>query len=90
MTCPSTKSDSAHPFLASLQKGDVENFGSHFSDNPNEGASVGDEKTRWEEFRFFRDQFACPSCGNKRFMKPEPLKYPVCKKCETPFAFNKK
>ncbi|MDO8436855.1 MAG: hypothetical protein Q7S69_01635 [Nitrosomonadaceae bacterium] len=80
----------ANPFLASLQKGDVENFGSHFSDNPNEGASVGDEKTRWEEFRFFRDQFACPSCGNKRFMKPEPLKYPVCKKCETPFAFNKK
>lgn len=80
----------ANPFLASLQKGDVENFGSHFSDNPNEGASVGDEKTRWEEFRFFRDQFACPSCGNKHFMRPEPLKYPVCKKCETPFAFNKK
>lgn len=78
----------ANPFLASLQKGDVENFGSHFSDNPNEGVSVGDEKTRWEEFRFFRDLFACPNCGKKRFVRPESLKKPVCKKCQTPFGFN--
>lgn len=78
----------ANPFLLSLQKGDVENFGSHFSDNPAESASVGDEKARWREFTYFRDQFSCPACSAKRFVRPEPLAKPVCKKCQTPFAFK--
>jgi len=78
----------ANPFLVSLQKGDVENFGSHFSDNPAEGGSAGDEKTRWKEFTSFRDQFACPGCGGRRFIRPEPLTKPVCKICEVPFAFK--
>jgi len=78
----------ANPFLASLQKGDVENFGSHFSDNPSETASSGDEKTRWAEFTYFRDLFVCPNCGCNRFVRPEPLDKPVCKKCQTPFSFR--
>jgi len=36
----------------SLQKGDIENFGSHFSDNPSEVSSSGDERTRWKEFTY--------------------------------------
>ena len=80
----------ANPFSASLQRGDVENFGSHFSDNPSASASVGDEQSRWAEFVYFRNQFSCPGCGSKRFMRPEPLKHPLCKKCETPFAFKAK
>lgn len=77
-----------NPFLVSVQKGDVENFGSHFSDNPNEGGSFGDEKARWREFTFFRDMFSCPNCGGSRFLRPEPLDKPVCKKCQTPFSFK--
>ena len=78
----------ASPFLVSLQKGNVENFGSHFSDNPCEGASSGDEKTRWKEFTYFRDQFACKNCGKKRFVRPDQLKVPVCEKCNRPFSFE--
>jgi hypothetical protein len=78
----------ANPFLASLQKGDVENFGSHFSDNPSELASVGDERTRWAEFTYFRDLFVCPNCKSNRFMRPEALEKPVCKKCQTPFELK--
>ena len=78
----------ANSFLASLQKGDVENFGSHFSDNPNAAGSKGDEGARWVEFKYFRDLFACPNCGSTRIVRPNPLSKPVCKKCETSFAFN--
>lgn len=46
----------SNTFLSSLQKGVVENFASHFSDNPYKNASVGDEKARWKEFQYFRDQ----------------------------------
>ncbi len=85
---PPTVSGIANPFLTSLQKGDLENFASHFSDNPNETASIGDERTRWTEFKYFRDQFACPECGCKRFVRPEPLRVPVCSKCNIAFAFK--
>jgi len=78
----------SNTFLTSLQRGVVENFASHFSDNPYKTASVGDEKTRWKEFQFFRDQFACPKCGKRRFKRPPSLKKPVCASCETPFAFS--
>ncbi|MCH7539650.1 MAG: chromosome segregation protein SMC [Proteobacteria bacterium] len=85
---PPPVSGIANPFLASLQKGVVENFGSHFSDNPSAAGSIGDESARWAEFKYFRDLFACPECGKTRFMRPEPHVKPVCKKCETPFAFK--
>lgn len=77
----------SNTFLSSLQKGVVENFASHFSDNPYKNASVGDEKARWREFQYFRDQFVCPGCGKRRFKRPHSLKKPVCASCETPFAF---
>ena len=85
---PPQVSGMANPFLMSLQKGNIENFGSHFSDNPNETASSGDEKARWKEFTYFRDKFACPKCGSRRYVRPEPLILPVCKKCQTPFSFK--
>jgi hypothetical protein len=78
----------ANAFLTSLQKGEVENFGMHFSDNPSESASSGDEKARWKEFTFFRDQFSCPNCSATGFMRPEALTKPVCRKCQAPFAFK--
>ena len=77
----------ANTFLSSLQKGVVENFASHFSDNPYKNSSVGDEKARWKEFQYFRDQFTCPSCGKRRFKRPLSLNRPVCIYCETPFSF---
>ncbi len=77
-----------NPFLASLQRGEVENFGSHFSDNPNESASVGDDRARWNEFKLFRDAFACSDCGRVRFIRPKELEMPVCKKCQTVFALK--
>ncbi len=85
---PPTVPGIANPFLTSLQKGDLENFASHFSDNPNESASAGDERTRWAEFKYFRDKFACPQCASTRFARPEPLKLPVCNKCNVPFSFK--
>ncbi len=75
----------ANPFLASLQKGDLENFGSHFTDNPHECFSVGDEKQRWAEFVAFRDMFSCSQCGSRRYIRPDPLVKPICKKCQLPF-----
>lgn len=78
----------SNPFLSSLQKGVIENFASHFSDNPNKAPSIGDEKARWKEFKDFRDQFRCPSCGKHQFKRPPSLAKPVCKSCETPFAFS--
>jgi hypothetical protein len=78
-------------FLTSLQQGVVENFGSHFRDTPYGYGSIGDERARWEEFKFFRDQFSCGKCGRRRFKRPIELTKPVCshEACETPFAFPK-
>jgi hypothetical protein len=36
-----------NPFLVTLQRGSVENFGNHFSDNRNTQRSIGDERERW-------------------------------------------
>lgn len=76
-------------FIASLAKGDIENFGSHFQDAPYGDGSIGDEKTRWEEFRAFRCQFECV-CGRTKYQRPLGLNKPVCahEKCETQFAFK--
>lgn len=78
----------SNTFLSSLQRGVVEDFASHFSDNPYKNASVGDEKARWKEFQYFHDQFVCHKCGKRRFKRPQSLKKPVCASCETPFAFS--
>ncbi|GCB06547.1 AAA family ATPase [Ralstonia sp. SET104] len=76
-------------FLDSLVKGEIENFGSHFQDGPYGAGSIGDEKTRWEEFKAFRSQFACKKCGRRKFHRPFPLKKPVCAHdgCEAQFEF---
>ncbi|MEH6693726.1 MAG: AAA family ATPase [Hyphomonas sp.] len=76
-------------FIASLIKGDIENFGSHFQDGPYGDGSIGDEKTRWDEFKAFREQFQCV-CGRAKYQRPFGLKRPVCahEKCETQFAFK--
>ena len=74
-------------FLTSLQTGVVENFASHFSDNPNRSGSFGDEKARWDEFREFRGLFRCSKCGHSRFKRPHTIKNPLCNKCDTPFEF---
>lgn len=77
-------------FLNSLQMGTIENFGSHFQDDPNAASSIGDEKTRWAEFSAFRDYFRCSQCGRDRFKRPLGLKKPVCAAdgCEAQFAFS--
>ena len=75
-------------FLDSLQKGVIENAGSHYSDNPYREGSVGDDKARWEEFTSFRDLFRCPSCKKQRFLRPYDLDIPVCAGCQTPFGFG--
>jgi recombinational DNA repair ATPase RecF len=77
-------------FIASLINGNVENFGSHFQDGPYGDGSIGDEKTRWEEFKTFRNQFSCSSCGRTKFQRPFPLNRPVCAHhgCEAQFAFT--
>jgi recombinational DNA repair ATPase RecF len=76
-------------FLASLVKGEIENFGSHFQDGPYGDGSIGDEKARWEEFKTFRGQFACKKCGRTKFQRPFTLKKPVCAHdgCEAQFEF---
>ncbi|TPN42812.1 AAA family ATPase [Mesorhizobium sp. B1-1-7] len=76
-------------FLTSLQQGAVENFGSHFQDARYGDGSIGDEKVRWDEFKYFRGQFACPACGRMRFKRPNTINRPICAsdKCETQFAF---
>ena len=76
------------PFLTSLQGGVVENLASHFSDNPYKSPSVGDDKARWEEFKYYRDLFKCSSCHSRRFRRPPTLKKPVCSYCQMPFAFS--
>ena len=77
-------------FLDSLTKGEIENFGSHFQDGPYGDGSIGDEKTRWQEFKAFRDQFACKKCKRTKFRRPIPLKKPVCAhdSCEAQFTFS--
>lgn len=78
-------------FLVSLQSGVVENFGSHFQDAQYGALSTGDEKVRWSEFVYFRDQFVCSHCGKKRFKRPNVgVNKPICaaESCETPFAFG--
>jgi hypothetical protein len=86
----------AHPlagvnnrFLTSLQKGEIENFGSHFQDSPYGDGSIGDERARWNEFKAFREQFACPKCKRTRFQRPITLKKPICAHagCEAQFEF---
>ncbi len=76
-------------FLASLAKGEIENFGSHFQDGPYGDGSIGDEKARWEEFKAFRSQFACKKCNRTKFQRPFTLKRPVCAHggCEAQFEF---
>ena len=75
-------------FLTSLQSGVIENLSSHFLDNPYKSSSVGDDKARWHEFKYFRDLFKCPSCGKRRFKRPVGLSKPVCYYCETQFGFS--
>ena len=79
----------SNTFLESLKKGEVENLGSHFSDNPYKSESTGDDRARWEEFSYFRNLFKCNGCQNRRFLRPIGLDKPVCSrsKCQTPFAF---
>ncbi|KRQ95145.1 AAA family ATPase [Bradyrhizobium valentinum] len=76
-------------FLASLQKGEIENFGSHFQDGPYGDGSIGDERARWQEFKAFRTQFSCPKCKRIRFQRPITLKKPICAHagCEAQFEF---
>ena len=76
-------------FLASLVKGEIENFGSHFQDVPYGDGSIGDEKTRWEEFKAFRSQFSCKKCNRVKFQRPFTFKKPVCAHggCEAQFEF---
>lgn len=76
-------------FLTSLAAGTIENFGSHFQEVPYGDGSIGDEKARWDEFKAFRDQFACNKCGRTRFQRPLTLKKPVCAHagCEAQFEF---
>jgi hypothetical protein len=76
-------------FLISLQKGEIENFGSHFRDAPYGDGSIGDERTRWEEFKAFRAQFACSKCRRTKFKRPNDFKKPVCAHdgCEAQFEF---
>lgn len=80
----------ANRFLTSLQKGEIENFGSHFQDTPYGATSIGDEKARWAEFVAFRNQFACPKCARTKFKRPYELAKPVCahEACETQFEFK--
>ena len=77
-------------FLGSLTLGAVENFGSHFQDMPYGNGSLGDEKARWNEFKSFRSQFHCKSCGRGKFQRPFPLQKPICahEGCEAQFSFE--
>ena len=85
---PPESSPASNGFLNSLRSGVVENLASHFSDNPYRSNSVGDDRARWEEFKFFRNLFKCPSCAKRRFKRPVSLRKPVCYYCETQFAFS--
>jgi recombinational DNA repair ATPase RecF len=86
---PANVSGVNNRFITSLIKGDIENFGSHFQDAPYGDVSIGDEQTRWDEFKMFRGQFECV-CGRIKYQRPFGLSKPVCAhdKCETQFAFK--
>jgi len=75
--------------ISTLQRGEIENFGSHFTDDPYASRSGGDEKARWNEFKQFRALFRCPACCRTRFVRSDTQHYPRCKhrSCETPFRF---
>ena len=77
-------------FVASLAKGEIENFGSHFQEGPYGNGSIGDEKARWKEFKAFRGQFFCRKCNRAKFQRPIALNKPVCARdgCETQFVFS--
>jgi len=77
-------------FLTSLQRGAIENFGSHFQESPHGDGSKGDEQARWKEFKFFRGYFVCPKCGKTRFKHPFGMKRAVCANegCEAQFEFT--
>ena len=77
-------------FTDSIQRGVVENCGSHFSDNEYGTGSIGDEEKRWEEFKSFRKIFICKSCKGKKFKRPEDLKIPLCAKptCQKSLSFK--
>ena len=89
-TLPPTIHGVTNSFLESLKSGVVENFGSHFSDDPYSFGSIGDEEIRWDEFKCFRKLFICPKCSRNRFKRPMGLQRPVCRnaKCEAPFEFQ--
>lgn len=76
-------------FIASLIRGDIENFGSHFQDAPYGNGSIGDERKRWDEFEAFRAQFQCV-CGRTKYKRSSTHNRPICahKGCETPFVFK--
>ena len=76
-------------FLTNLQQGTVENFDSHFQEGPYGDGSIGDEQSRWNEFKSFREFFACPGCGRFRFKRPGGMDKPVCaiEGCEAQFEF---
>lgn len=78
-------------FLATLQQGVVENFGSHFQDNPYAESSLGDEQVRWKEFKEFCGEFSCQKCGRTKFQRIGMMKRPTCAhpNCETQFEFPK-
>ncbi|MGD0788221.1 MAG: AAA family ATPase [Terracidiphilus sp.] len=86
---PRPVSGVSNRFLTSLQKGEIENFGSHFQDSPYGGGSIGDERARWEEFKAFRGQFVCQKCRRTRFKRPNEIRKPVCahEGCEAQFEF---
>ena len=77
-------------FLTSIQRGEVENFGSHFQDGMYGDGSIGDEKARRDEFKYFRECFSCSKCGRKRFKRPQGMTGAVCRNnsCEEPFEFT--
>ena len=84
---PPTVPGISNRFFDSLQSGYVENLASHFSENPNKTGSIGDEKVRWGEFKYFRDKFTCPKCGKRKFQRPLDFSKPACTGCQEPFAF---
>lgn len=78
----------ANSYILSLQANTLENFCSHFNDNPYKSTSIGDMQCKWDEFKYFRSLFACPKCGRMRFERPRGFPKPVCKKCKTEFCFK--
>ena len=78
----------ANPFILSLQNSILENLSSHYNDDKYKNVSIGELRSRWKEFKYFKKLFLCPNCCHSRFKRPVDLKIPVCKKCETSFNFK--